>query len=36
MRGDNENPTAPDGIECLDVKTAEDADDSLLHSVHPE
>ena len=36
MRGDNENPTAPDGIECLDVKMADEADDSFLHSVHPE
>jgi hypothetical protein len=34
LRTDIENP--PDGLDCLDVKPADDADESLLHSVHQE
>lgn len=36
LRLPEENPSAPDGIECLDVIPADDQDDSILHSVHPE
>lgn len=36
LRLPDENPSAPDGIECLDVIPAVDQDESVLHSVHPE
>jgi hypothetical protein len=36
LRTEEENASAPDGIECLDIKPCEDADESLLHSVHPD
>lgn len=36
LRTEEENPQAPDGIECLEIKPHDEADDSLLHSVHPD
>ena len=36
LRTEEENPLAPDGIECLEIKPCDDADESLLHSVHPD
>lgn len=36
LRSEGENPEAPDGIECLEVKPADDADESMLHSVHED
>ena len=36
LRTGSENSLAPEGIECLEVKAAEDADESLLQSVHEE
>ena len=36
LRSEGENPDAPDGIECLEVKPADDADESMLHSVHED
>lgn len=35
LRPSSENPKAPDGIDCLDIKPQDD-DESILHSVHPE
>ena len=35
LRHQSENPKAPDGIDCLEVKP-QDEDDTILHSIHPE
>ena len=37
LRNEEDNPEAPDGIECLDVIPDEENDaESILHSVLPE
>lgn len=36
LRGERENPDAPDGIECLQVIETGDSDESVLRSVHSE
>jgi len=37
LRGEDENPQAPTGIDCLDINLdQENNDDDVLHSVHPE
>lgn len=36
MRTDEENPSAPFGIDCLEIKPWDEDDESILHSVHPE
>ena len=37
LRADDENPDAPDGIECLDVIPDQDNDaESILHSIHED
>ena len=36
LRHIDDNPEAPDGIECLDLIPNEDNDESVLHSVYPD
>jgi hypothetical protein len=36
LRLPEENPDAPDGIDCIDIFLSKDMEESILHSDHPE
>lgn len=36
LRGEDENPDAAEGVDCLEVILDQDHEESILHSVHPD